>query len=55
MTMQLIVGYAVLWAVLMKALLARAHVLPGQCARFGRVFERRALGQPVCTCHLSGR
>jgi len=51
MTAQLIIGYAALWATLMKALLARARVIPGQCARCGRVFERRQLGQTICTCN----
>jgi hypothetical protein len=44
-------GYAVLWTTLMRALLVKANVLPATCARCGRLFERRALGQPVCTCH----
>ena len=51
MTMQLIVGYVVLWTVLMKALLSRARVIPGQCARCGLLFERHELGQPICTCN----
>lgn len=51
MTMQLIAGYVVLWTVLLKALLSRAHLIPRQCARCGRLFERRELGQPVCTCN----
>lgn len=51
MTMQLIVGYVVLWTVLMKALLSRARVIPAQCARCGLLFERHELGQPICTCH----
>lgn len=50
MTAQLIVGYAALWATLVKALLARARVIPGQCARCGFAFERRALGQRICAC-----
>lgn len=51
MTAQLIVGYAALWATLMKALLMRARVIPGQCPRCGEVLERRRLGQPICTCN----
>ena len=50
MTAQLVVAYAVLWVVLLKALFARARVIPAECARCGRLFERRELGQPVCRC-----
>lgn len=51
MTMQLIAAYVVLWTVLVKALLTRARVIPAQCARCGRLFERHELGQPICTCN----
>jgi hypothetical protein len=51
MTAQLVVAYAVLWATLLKALLARARVIPGECARCGLFFERRELGQPICRCN----
>ena len=50
MTMQLIAAYAVLWTVLVKALLMRARVIPSQCARCGLLFERHELGQQICTC-----
>ena len=50
MTAQLVVAYAVLWVVLLKALFARARVIPAECARCGLLFERRELGQPVCRC-----
>jgi hypothetical protein len=46
-----LIGYAFLWATLMRALLVKARVLPPTCARCGRLFERSQLGQPVCTCH----
>ena len=52
MTAQLLVAYAVLWAMLLKALLARARVIPAECARCGRLYERRELGQPVCRCNV---
>jgi len=42
--------YGLVWATLMRALLVRANVLPATCARCGRVFERRALGEQVCRC-----
>ena len=47
----LLILYVLLWATLMRALLVKARLLPATCARCGRLFERRALGQPVCTCH----
>jgi len=50
MTAQLVVSYAALWATLFKALLARARVIPAECARCGLLFERQELGQPVCRC-----
>jgi hypothetical protein len=50
MNAQLLVGYAVLWIVLLKALLVRARVLPPECPRCGLLFERRELGGAICTC-----
>jgi hypothetical protein len=50
MNSQLLVAYVVLGVVLLKPLLVRARVIPPECARCGLVFERRELGQPVCTC-----
>ena len=50
MTAQLVVAYAVLWVVLMKPLLARARVIPAECARCGRLYERRELGERICRC-----
>jgi hypothetical protein len=50
MNAQMIVGYAVLWVVLMKALFIRARVIPAECPRCGRLFERRELGGTICTC-----
>jgi len=47
---QMIVGYAVLWVVLMKALFIRAKVIPAECPRCGRLFERRELGGAICSC-----
>jgi hypothetical protein len=46
----LLIGYALLWATLMRALLVRARVLPPTCARCGLPYERAALGAPVCSC-----
>ena len=50
MNAQMIVGYAVLWIVLMKALFIRARVIPPECPRCGRLFERRELGGAICSC-----
>ena len=51
MTAQLVVAYAVLWAVLLKALFAGARVIPRECARCGRLYERHELGQQICRCN----
>jgi hypothetical protein len=47
----LLVPYLALWAALMRALLVRAAVLPATCGRCGLRFERRELGETVCSCH----
>ena len=47
----LLVPYLILWATLMRALLVRANLLPPTCARCGLRFERRQLGERVCSCH----
>jgi hypothetical protein len=46
----ILIGYVLLWATLMRALLVKARLLPPTCARCGLPFERRALGDPVCGC-----
>ena len=51
MSGQLVVVYLFLWATLMRALLVKARVLPATCARCGLGYERRLLGEPVCSCH----
>jgi hypothetical protein len=51
MTTEMIVGYAVLWIVLVKALFMRHHVVRAECPRCGRVYERRELGGVICTCN----
>jgi hypothetical protein len=42
--------FLVVWAVLLKALAAAADPARATCARCGRPFERRRLGEPVCRC-----
>ena len=51
MTGQILIAYVLLWATLMRALLVKARVLPLTCARCGLFFERRVLGERVCSCH----
>ena len=50
MNAQMIVGYAVVWVVLMKALFTRARLIPAECPRCGHAFERRELGGTICSC-----
>jgi hypothetical protein len=51
MTGPFLACYLLLWATLMRALLVKARVLPPTCARCGLQLERRALGEPICSCH----
>ena len=46
----ILVPYLAFWATLMRALFVRAELLPPTCTRCGMRFERRALGEAVCTC-----
>ena len=50
MTGNLVVLYVFLWLTLMRALLVRAQVLPATCTRCGLAYERRALGETICSC-----
>ena len=50
MNAQLLVSYAVLWIVLIKALCVRARVIPPECPRCGQPYERRELGGAICRC-----
>ena len=42
--------YLALWASLFRAMLVRAQILPPTCGRCGLRFERRQLGELVCSC-----
>jgi hypothetical protein len=42
--------YLALWAALFRAMLVRAQILPATCGRCGLRFERRHLGELVCSC-----
>jgi hypothetical protein len=46
----LLLPYLVLWAALLRALFVKANIAPPTCGHCGRLFERRALGEPVCSC-----
>jgi len=46
----LIAPYAMLWLVLMQALLVRARVLAPTCSRCGLKLERDRLGERICAC-----
>jgi hypothetical protein len=46
----LAISYFVLWAAMMRALLVRAQILPATCNRCGLPYERRELGENVCSC-----
>jgi hypothetical protein len=45
-----VLPYLVFWAVLIRALFVKANIALPTCRRCGRLFERRALGEPVCSC-----
>jgi hypothetical protein len=47
----ILILYVLLAATLMRALLVKARILPPTCARCGLIYERRRLGERVCTCH----
>jgi hypothetical protein len=50
MTVPMLAPYAMLWIVLMRALLVRARVLDPTCSRCGLKLERSRIGDPVCAC-----
>ena len=50
MNAELLVGYAVLWVVLLKTLLSRARVIPAECRRCGQLVRAARARRPICTC-----
>ena len=50
MTTPLLIAYGFLSLTLLKPLLVRAQMIQASCARCGKPYERRELGQPVCNC-----
>jgi hypothetical protein len=45
-----VIPWFAFWATLMRALFVSAQLLPATCARCGLRYERRALGETVCSC-----
>jgi uncharacterized Zn finger protein (UPF0148 family) len=50
MSVPTLAPYAMLWIVLMRALLVRAGVLDPTCPRCGLKLERNRVGEQVCAC-----
>jgi hypothetical protein len=50
MTAEMLAPYAMLWIVLMRALLVRAGVLDPTCPRCGLKLERDRISEQVCAC-----
>jgi hypothetical protein len=50
MSATMLAPYAMLWIVLVRALLVRANVLAPTCSRCGLKFERDRLGERICDC-----
>jgi hypothetical protein len=46
----LLLPYLVLWAALIRALFVKANIAPRTCGRCGHLFERRQLGETICSC-----
>lgn len=46
----MIAPWAMVWIVLLRALLVRANMLPPTCRRCGRPLERHGLGDEICSC-----
>jgi hypothetical protein len=42
--------YAMMWIMLMRALLVRARLVTPTCTRCGLKRERRRLGERICAC-----
>lgn len=45
-----LVPWAMLWIVLLRALLVRADLLPKTCRNCGLPLERSRLGEGICRC-----
>jgi hypothetical protein len=47
-----LVPWAMVWVVLLRALLVEADLLPRTCPGCGRAVERRQLGEEICACDV---
>jgi hypothetical protein len=47
-----LVPWAMVWVVLLRALLVEAGLLPRTCRRCGRAVERGRLGEAICSCDV---
>jgi hypothetical protein len=50
MSMPMLAPYAMLWIMLVRALLVRARVVAPLCPQCGLKLERNHLGERVCAC-----
>ena len=50
MSSTLLIPWFAFWAAMMRALFVRAQLLPATCTSCGLRFERRELGEVVCSC-----
>ena len=47
-----LVPWAMVWIVLLRALLVEADLLPRTCRRCGQALERSHLGEEICSCDV---
>jgi hypothetical protein len=47
-----LVPWAMVWIVLLRALLVEAELLPRTCGGCGRALERSHLGEEICSCDV---
>jgi hypothetical protein len=52
MSSSFLVPWAMVWVVLLRALLVEAGLLPRTCRRCGRAVERGQLGEAICSCDV---
>jgi len=51
-TSSFLVPWAMVWIVLLRALLVEADLLPRTCRRCARAVERSQLGEDICSCNV---
>ena len=50
MNVSMLAPYAMIWLVLVRALLVQARLLAPTCSRCGLKLERAQLGERICGC-----